>query len=989
MEQQGSQTETICITEENLLPLVEKHFQDVTAAQWAMLASGEMDPEVEVIITRLLTDIVQTVSTVLLKIFLPKMQEMSTESEEQAVPTIKANLGDSLCKSFCSFFNAEQETLSEAKLLTKLAEEEIEEKVHSYLSEAANQQSLPSKPAIFVNSVSSNIRRLGEMVFQTTNYVKECLSSLPKCGKLCVKVSDELSELSTCVKSPESVKSLSESICDIITKWSNPQSPKTSQDGGQVSPPSPTRSAQSAAGEIMNIILDNLKISEDEQPAGSSQTGARQASHFDMTLIVDKMREFIAPSEPLNESEPKKITISKFAQRYFNKMKEDLKKVSVSPTLWVSVIWCSWSMSAFLQIPIPLNSHTCTFLFLLFYLLLHLIQPPNMSLCCPGLYYPANELQEGFTSPLASGSVQDIGCHHLHQPFVLPRYYHHPLIVSHNFSPHPQAGHKKLLFTIREWNLLKEIVDILKPFEEATDLTQGEKIVTIGAVVRSVLSLNHHLEKLKPQVRFLNGPVSSLQASLNKRFLGIFISVQMARAEEGITAPFSDPVYLKAAALDPAFSLLLVEHHVLGSQDMKTEVTQKVKDLILENAADPTKLEQHVTPGDKDQKDCEDGGLFAAYCKRQKKDVQTSPALQLKDAVGKFVQQILLQMIKEKSEQAVDNENAAGALQDIENLLTVGIPPPEDTKAESESSQDSAPPSHSSHLSQPGEQREDDIVNENEDENEPAQVDEKHEDDQVTEESSYEEDDEPPQAAPKLTEHSFETLTNSFTLALLLRLLSKSKSENIDFNDDTAEIQKRLLFLVCPTTDSVDCEQMLMEDNLKDIIEVVGENFKSFGSVHKLLNAAMATDGTDFDVLISSLKHKLNAYVALLISSVLVLPQAGLAWGPTEFPGLPVGPMACPVHPVGPAECPQLLALQQIQQCQLGRSTPNWPPVGQPPRSTPMSAPVGARITKSSPMSVPVGAHLSRSTPMSEPVGARITTTPAPTEPHLLVSFHP
>ncbi|XP_017275587.1 sialate O-acetylesterase isoform X2 [Kryptolebias marmoratus] len=192
-----------------------------------------------------------------------------------------------------------------------------------------------------------------------------------------------------------------------------------------------------------------------------------------------------------------------------------------------------------------------------------------------------------------------------------------------------KAGHKKLLFTIREWNLLKEMVDILKPFEEATDLTQGEKIVTISAVFPSVLSLNHHLEKLKPQVRFLNGLVSSLQASLNKRFLGIFISVQMARAEEGITAPFSDPVYLKAAALDPAFSLLWVEHHVLGSQDMKTEVTQKVKDLILENAADPAKSEQHVTPGDKDQKDCEDGGLFAAYCKRQKKDVQTSPALQL------------------------------------------------------------------------------------------------------------------------------------------------------------------------------------------------------------------------------------------------------------------------------------------------------------------------------------------------------------------------
>lgn len=139
------------------------------------------------------------------------------------------------------------------------------------------------------------------------------------------------------------------------------------------------------------------------------------------------------------------------------------------------------------------------------------------------------------------------------------------------------AGHKELSFTPREWNLLQELVDILKPFGEATDLTQGEKVVTISAVVPSVLSLNHHLEKLKSQVRFLSGLVRSLQASLNKRFLGIFINVKMARTQDGITAPFSDPVYLKAAALDPAFSLLWVEPHVLASRDIKAEVAQRVK----------------------------------------------------------------------------------------------------------------------------------------------------------------------------------------------------------------------------------------------------------------------------------------------------------------------------------------------------------------------------------------------------------------------------
>ncbi|XP_050923036.1 zinc finger BED domain-containing protein 4-like [Lates calcarifer] len=185
-----------------------------------------------------------------------------------------------------------------------------------------------------------------------------------------------------------------------------------------------------------------------------------------------------------------------------------------------------------------------------------------------------------------------------------------------------KAGHRELSFKAQEWNLLKELVDILKPFGEATDLTQGEKVITISAVVPSVLSLNYHLEKLKPQVCFLSSLVRSLQASLNRRFLGIF-NVKMARTQDGVTAPFSDPVYLKAAALDPAFSLLWVEPHVLVSRDIKAEVAQQVKDAA--------ETEQPVPFVDeKEQEDLrEREGLFAAYHKRQKKDVGTTPSLQL------------------------------------------------------------------------------------------------------------------------------------------------------------------------------------------------------------------------------------------------------------------------------------------------------------------------------------------------------------------------
>lgn len=57
----------------------------------------------------------------------------------------------------------------------------------------------------------------------------------------------------------------------------------------------------------------------------------------------------------------------------------------------------------------------------------------------------------------------------------------------------PYYAHLKI--TAREWNLLKELVGILKPFGEAPDLTQGEKVVTISAVPASSPFPERHGQK--------------------------------------------------------------------------------------------------------------------------------------------------------------------------------------------------------------------------------------------------------------------------------------------------------------------------------------------------------------------------------------------------------------------------------------------------------------------------------------------------------------
>ncbi|KAJ8393227.1 hypothetical protein AAFF_G00062990 [Aldrovandia affinis] len=136
-----------------------------------------------------------------------------------------------------------------------------------------------------------------------------------------------------------------------------------------------------------------------------------------------------------------------------------------------------------------------------------------------------------------------------------------------------------------------------KPFAEATDLTQGEKIVTVSAVLPCVLSLNHHLKKLKQQVRFLGSIVKSLQGSLKKRFWGIFVNIRMSAAAPGEESlPFTDPLYIRAAVLDPAFSMMWLHHDVLVNDDPKNEVADMVKVPSDKTLPSPESqdLEQHV-----------------------------------------------------------------------------------------------------------------------------------------------------------------------------------------------------------------------------------------------------------------------------------------------------------------------------------------------------------------------------------------------------------
>ena len=50
-----------------------------------------------------------------------------------------------------------------------------------------------------------------------------------------------------------------------------------------------------------------------------------------------------------------------------------------------------------------------------------------------------------------------------------------------------QTDFSEVSFSVREWNMMINTCDILKPFAEATGLAQSDKSVTISFVIPTVL----------------------------------------------------------------------------------------------------------------------------------------------------------------------------------------------------------------------------------------------------------------------------------------------------------------------------------------------------------------------------------------------------------------------------------------------------------------------------------------------------------------------
>ncbi len=134
-----------------------------------------------------------------------------------------------------------------------------------------------------------------------------------------------------------------------------------------------------------------------------------------------------------------------------------------------------------------------------------------------------------------------------------------------------EQNQQHLLMTPKELAILQELVEILQPFAEVTDLTQGENNPTIGCIV----ALHSYLVEMIERSVHHTLVIRTLKESFCRRFLGLLqVLLIIPSDDSGLRRAtsngntFGSMLYAVASLLDPSYGLLWIDDHP-GSVDVK------------------------------------------------------------------------------------------------------------------------------------------------------------------------------------------------------------------------------------------------------------------------------------------------------------------------------------------------------------------------------------------------------------------------------------
>ncbi|KAM9780932.1 uncharacterized protein ACBT44_022337 [Syngnathus typhle] len=321
---------------EVILVLVKASFEQISATQWALLVSGSPDSETQGILADTIGDVIQRISSQVVRHLMPAITEHMQESQSQvssAIDRCSPKLSECITETFAAALDLPPQKYEGSRELTSLVESEVKHRVTSALSVARNTDQWPSEPTLFIRGTMSSVGNLASIFRKAVEYLRHVFARartpcVVLCGRSAMKAGD-----------------MTNAVSGILMKWCRNNKGQKAQikptqvekivDVETVSPPDEldilsddsegelTESAKMAAMEITKSII--------QEPVGGSGGRVEKLTRFNLNLkvISNKVKNFFSsqrPASPGGSVALRKCRFFKFARMQFTRMLGRIKR---------------------------------------------------------------------------------------------------------------------------------------------------------------------------------------------------------------------------------------------------------------------------------------------------------------------------------------------------------------------------------------------------------------------------------------------------------------------------------------------------------------------------------------------------------------------------------------------------------------------------------------------------------------------------------------
>ncbi|XP_077388033.1 uncharacterized protein LOC144025648 isoform X2 [Festucalex cinctus] len=300
----GAEAMAELIKPEAIVEAVKVRVSQISAPQRALLVAGTPDSETKAILVDTITEVIQKITSDVVKhlqpVFIEHLRGHASQAQvNMALDRCSPRLSECITETFSAALDSPPQKCEDVMELTSLMESEVKHRVNSALTVAKSTSEWPKEPTLLIRGTMSSVANLANIFRKAMEYFRHVFARAPTPRQLWLTISTmKMSDIVEAVKR-------------ILLKWASPVDPPKQPD------PATLEDAQLAAVDITRTITKD----------GGCGDSCINRFNLNWKLILKKVKNFFKNLERRCglATKMRRCRFFRFARMQFARMLGSLK----------------------------------------------------------------------------------------------------------------------------------------------------------------------------------------------------------------------------------------------------------------------------------------------------------------------------------------------------------------------------------------------------------------------------------------------------------------------------------------------------------------------------------------------------------------------------------------------------------------------------------------------------------------------------------------